>query len=136
MLGEEQTKGVDRALVLLGFGVNGVTAAPEGGLFLGGVLLLEDAEVGFDAVVGYGLGPQEFVEILPFSLEAFADALCACDDGDEAVDDVEGGFHQCLVFIIKFDKQSQTCNLLCSDCSLPRVRRPRASQKASKTIPS
>lgn len=86
--------------------MNGMTAVPKRCFFLAWVLLLENAEIGFNAVVGDGLAPKQFEEILPFGLQPLVYAFSCCDDTYEAIDDVESGFHLSFRFIIKFDKQS------------------------------
>lgn len=69
-------------------------------------MLLEDAEVGFDAIVGDRLASKQFVEVLPFGLQSLVYAFSCGNDANEAIDDIESGFHLWFRFIIKFDKQS------------------------------
>ena len=64
------------------------------GLLLGGVLLLENVEVGVDAIVGDRFTFEQFVEILPLSLEAVVFVLSAEDDLDEAIYDLKALAHR------------------------------------------
>jgi hypothetical protein len=71
------------------------------GLLLRAVLLLEDVKIGIDAVVGDGLGPQQLVEVVPFSLQSIVLVFASRDDGDESVDDLKALL---LHFNTNFDK--------------------------------
>ena len=55
--------------MLAGLGMLGVAAAVPSSPALPGVLLLENAEVGLDAVVCDGWASQQFVQIGPLRLE-------------------------------------------------------------------
>lgn len=104
VLDEQLVQAVHDGEVLLGLGVVG-EAAPRAvlRLLLGGVLLLEDVEVGVDAVVGHRLSPQQLVQVLPLCLQAVAlvvPSRAGGDDADEAVYYLEALVH----FNINFDK--------------------------------
>jgi hypothetical protein len=91
---KEAPKGIGCGLVLLGFRVLEVTVAAAADAFLfGAVLLLEDVEVGFDAVVGDGLALEQLVEVLPLGLQPLVGVLPVGDDSDEPVHDLETPFH-------------------------------------------
>lgn len=83
---QQLRKGSGDGLVLDRVGVAGLTVAgSDHRLLLRGVLLLEDVEVGIDALDLHWLAPEQLVEVLPLAGQSLLLLLPASDDPDEPV---------------------------------------------------
>lgn len=100
VLCEELAEWVNWSFVIFSFEMDGMTACPERSFLFAWVLLLEDAEVGFDPVIGDGLSTKQLVKVLPLSLQTLVYAFSGSNYPYKTVDDVENGFHLYLDLLL------------------------------------
>ena len=62
-------------------------------LALGVVLLPEDVEVCVNTVIGNRLALQQFMKVLPLTLQPFAGIFPRRDDRYKLIDDIKTSFH-------------------------------------------